>query len=478
MQIAMAPSIFLAAALALAALVRVEAVVPCGGTSCVGVGSGCANANPVCTISGSTNNVCSGATQTDPSANKCKNCNASLTSTDWSNVIGGVQCRTGGDICSGTGQCLQGCWLGSPDGGGVVNTLSSPLPGNSFVANTPANNAVGLGTRFYTQSDWNPIEYKCQFCDAENAVYGFTFRPDGNACLSVSQTTTGVCQTGVCVNKCYINGAFKASGEFNTDKCGVCDPSNNPLDWTYNINDGTACPVGGPNTAANNGVCLGATPLTPAVSPFAVVSTCQPECYITTAPASAPQAANDPSPDTVCKICKPTSSTTAYTNVLNGGSAQATSCTDNAGQTCLGSGFCLDGVCTCPPPIPTPALCSPKSPETRARRRALRKLEKEALRALNHNSPDSPSSPKSPESPCSPKSPKALSPPKSPKLTPKSPKATPKPKSPKSSRGFKSLRSAFRGKAGDAAPGTAPVKSAEAPKKVPAAKVAGKRRGD
>lgn len=327
----MAPSVFLAAALALAAMVARVDAVSCAGTSCVGVGAGCTNTNPVCTIPGSSNNVCSGATQTSPSSNKCKNCNATLTSTDWSSVIGGTVCA-GTNICSGTGQCLQGCWLGYPDGGGIVNTLNAPIPGNFFVANTPANNAVGQGTKFYTQSDFNPSEFVCQFCDTNNAVYGFSFAADGDACLSVTQTTTGVCQTGVCVPKCFIGGNFVNSGEYDNDKCGVCDPANNPFDWTYNIADGTACPVGGPNTnLVNDGVCLGAgaTPVAGGPLGYTSVSVCTP-------PMSAASSAS-------------TSATASAPATLQG------SCV------CAGGYYCPTGACSSATLCPPGHYCPPGS---------------------------------------------------------------------------------------------------------------------
>ena len=319
-----------------------------------------------CTIAGAF--YASGAPNPD---NPCQSCAPATSATVWSSAKDGTSCGQG-DVCSG-GNCASGCFIGNavdggPDGavtGGMVvtaafvnpsNPCESCQPGTSTTAWTNISDGTACGTTLmnvcssgactpgcfingavYDSAAPSPNN-ACQTCQPGTSTTAFTNAMDGASCGNGQ-----FCAGGQCGTQCVIAGTTYTTGTVNPNNvCQVCQPGTSTIAWTSYV-AGTSCGTGefcNAEMVCGPGCSVGGTfYATGAASPTDACETCQPAsntigftnladgascgsgsvcnggncaagCYIDGSPYS-PGTANA---SNACQICKPSVSTTAWTN--------------------------------------------------------------------------------------------------------------------------------------------------------------------
>jgi formylglycine-generating enzyme required for sulfatase activity len=161
----------------------------------------------------------------------CQACTPASNLTDWSNLPDGLSCGSGGDEFCAKGMCQKGCVIsGSVYAAGSVNS-----------ANT------------------------CQNCQPNSSQDEWTSLPAGTSCTLASDagSAPGVCNGTLCIDDCYIGGAFYPAGTLNSNGCQMCDPMLSTSSWstpttlcatgdcgangcTGETTTGTSCQNGGP----------------------------------------------------------------------------------------------------------------------------------------------------------------------------------------------------------------------------------------
>jgi hypothetical protein len=138
----------------------------------------------------------------DP-ADPCRACSPGASTTDWTLAPDGTDCG-GGKVCSG-GSCQSVC---------VIN-----------------NQIVAAGTPSFAGS--------CASCQPQISTAGYSASPEGAAC-----DVGHLCHSGMCVQGCYINGQYWASGwQKPGDKCSYCSPYNSLTSFSP-VPDGVKCDPG------------------------------------------------------------------------------------------------------------------------------------------------------------------------------------------------------------------------------------------
>ena len=160
-----------------------------------------------------------------------------------------------------------------------------------------------IGGTSYASDAPNPAN-TCQVCKPALSLSAWSSADEGKVCGAGQYCNAGTCKPG-----CFISGSYYANTAANPlNACQTCQTASATTSWTVGIN-GTTCGSGQ--------VCSGGT--------------CQSGCWIggVLVNSGTTNTAN------VCQICKPTSSTSGWSNNDNG-----TSCGN--GQIC-GNGACQSG---------------------------------------------------------------------------------------------------------------------------------------
>ena len=160
-----------------------------------------------------------------------------------------------------------------------------------------------IGGTPYVSDATNPNN-TCQVCKPASSPSAWSNADEGKTC-----GTGQYCNAGTCKPGCFISGTFYASAAANpSNACQTCQTAYATTSWTVSAN-GVTCGTGQ--------VCSGGT--------------CQSGCWISGALVNS-GTANSSNP---CKMCKPSSSTSDWSNSDNG-----TNC--GTGQIC-GNGTCQSG---------------------------------------------------------------------------------------------------------------------------------------
>jgi formylglycine-generating enzyme required for sulfatase activity len=157
--------------------------------------------------------------------------------------------------------------------------------------------------RSFASGTANPTN-SCQKCAADVAISDWTNVDDGTPC-----GTGGICHTGACAVGCEIGGVFYDPKAVDaSEPCKTCQPAKSTAAWS-DLEDGTGC--------GNGQVCNGGV--------------CGTQCDIGDAGIVASGATTHGG----CEVCKPGTSTNAWTHAPDG-----TNC--GSGQICS-AGACTDG---------------------------------------------------------------------------------------------------------------------------------------
>lgn len=126
--------------------------------------------------------------------NQCLACQSAVNPKAWQTLSNGESCGSG-KVCSGTGTCSDGCWLGG--------TLVPEGPGSA-------------------------PDHDCQECQPLVSTSQWQPRSEGTYC----GTGTQFCSAGSCQTGCWIDGTFHASGAVNpANQCEICTPSLSLSSW-------------------------------------------------------------------------------------------------------------------------------------------------------------------------------------------------------------------------------------------------------
>jgi formylglycine-generating enzyme required for sulfatase activity len=239
--------------------------------------------------------------------NACETCAPASSNTQWSNVTDGTACGSG-VVCHG-GNCVTGCEIG-----GVFSSAGALDPNNPCQSCQPGTNTTGwssvadgtgcgngqvcsagkcgtqcfIGSTVYTSGQVDPAN-ACLSCQPGTSTTSWTPLADGTVCASGE-----VCSSGGCVADCYIGTTLYGAGAIDAaNACLSCQPATSTSAWS-NRTDGTSCAVGEVCSAGN----------------------CQSGCLIG-ATVYGPGALN---PGNECLSCQPTTSTTVWSNVMDGNS--------------------------------------------------------------------------------------------------------------------------------------------------------------
>ena len=211
--------------------------------------------------------------------NVCQVCQPSIALASWT-ASAGKSCGSNGLICDDLGGCAAGCWIG-----------------NNFYPSgaRPSSNACLSCQPTVKTDDWSPL-------------------PDGT--VPPSGCSAGVCHLGACAHGCWIGGQYYAVNAQGSGNCGICTPSNDPLNWTP-IPAGQACAAGqycdgAGNCSANSCVIGGQS-----------------------------HQAGTLNPSNGCQSCQPAQSTVAWSNINN--RVPPAGCTTAC---CASSQVCSNGTCT------------------------------------------------------------------------------------------------------------------------------------
>ncbi|MGC4118594.1 MAG: hypothetical protein QM765_29360 [Myxococcales bacterium] len=250
--------------------------------------------------------------------NECQSCQPAISTTTLTDVADGEVCGNG--ICT-EGLCGDGC---------------------------------GIAGKFYAAGATSPAN-ACQSCQPDLATTQFTDRADGAACSDGQ-----VCSAGKCRPGCFIGGKPYSADALNPNNaCQSCQPAKSTTHWS-DLDDGVDC--GTSKLCAQGscqGVCVVGSKTWPANSPnplnacqaclpaqstddwstladgapcgsgvLCELGSCVAACYL----AGTFFAKDAPNPDNTCQACKPSLSTTAWTNL--------------DGQACGEAGnLCSSGAC-------------------------------------------------------------------------------------------------------------------------------------
>jgi alpha-tubulin suppressor-like RCC1 family protein len=188
----------------------------------------------------------------------------------------------------------------APDWGPDV---TPDLPyGPEVTPDLPITSCV-IGGTTYASGAANPAN-TCQICKPATSPSGWSNADEGTSCGSGQYCNSGTCKAG-----CFISGAYYANAAANpANACQTCQTTYATTSWTASAN-GANCGTGQ--------VCSGGT--------------CQSGCWID----GALVASGTTNQANVCQICRPTTSTSAWSNNTDG-----TSC--GTGRIC-GTGNCQIG---------------------------------------------------------------------------------------------------------------------------------------
>ena len=334
--------------------------------------------------------VCDTAADCLPATDTCFAVSCDFASGDCSESLQAGFCRIGG-TCYADGQV---------DAGNPCNTCDSSQSSSSW-SQTPGT--CEIGGNCYTDSTANPIN-QCQICDSAQSQVSWSSKPNETVCSIDIQTCVAEwCQLGVCVvsmdtcecsstdpcpppsfpcftascdvlsgtctesltpGYCFIDGVCRLDGDVN-GLCQTCSVSLSTSTWT-NRADGFTCDT---NTfiecAAEEcqaGVCqfagLGSCPDCAVASDCTAPSVCQTaqcsaagvceypliagNCLIDNV-CYASGAANPASPQ--CQQCNPSSSASAWTNLVSSCVADNRSCTTD--QCVAGACVVTSSTCDC-----------------------------------------------------------------------------------------------------------------------------------
>ena len=360
----------------------------CQAAQCDGNG-GCSVAplSGWCVIGGQ----CVAAGEPNP-ANPCQSCMPAVSQAAWSN---NQDACDDGDPCTKDDLCSGGACSGTayPCGDGKTCT-DDVCDGQGGCSNPVVPGSCVVDGACYADGDTQPGN-PCEYCDAGQDGYGWTPTAQGVACndgltctsddaCDGAGTCTGslagcsalACETPTCnaqggcdvelkAGWCRIGGECFVDGDAEPNNpCHVCDAAANATGWT---NTSAACDDGDPCTQKDTcaaGVCSGA-PYTcddglgctddfcdgaggcehPLQQNTCLIGGKSPMCY----------AEGEPNPSNECQYCRPSASTTAWTNQSDGTTCASDgkpctldqckqgSCSHSLDQ---GSGQCfISGVC-------------------------------------------------------------------------------------------------------------------------------------
>ncbi len=178
--------------------------------------------------------------------------------------------------------------------------VASDLPyGPEVGPDVPPTSCV-IGGANYANGAANPAN-ACQICKPATSPSGWSNADEGTSCGSSQYCNGGTCKTG-----CFISGAYYANVAANpANACQTCQTAYALTSWTTNAN-GASCGTGQ--------VCSGGS--------------CQSGCWI----AGALVGSGTTNSSNVCQICKPATSTAAWSN-------------NDDGTACGGGKICNAGTC-------------------------------------------------------------------------------------------------------------------------------------
>ncbi len=208
-------------------------------------------------------------------ASTCQFCNPDVSRIAWTAVADSERCAGGVP-----GLCIAGVCQGRCLINGLDVSVGARSPANVCLECDPARSLF----------DWSPLLGAGQFC----------ITPAG---------AKGLCAAGSCTQQCYIDGAYRQSGELDSGGCSVCDPDLALLHWATG-SDGKSC-----------------TNTSPAYTGFCDSGSCVRACKID----GRLWAAGTPHVNNVCERCDPDDSLTSWSS-----QPDATPC---------GEGVCKAGLC-------------------------------------------------------------------------------------------------------------------------------------
>jgi alpha-tubulin suppressor-like RCC1 family protein len=139
-----------------------------------------------------------------------------------------------------------------------------------------------IGASSYAGGTANPVN-TCQVCKPAASLSGWSNADEGTSCGSGQYCNGGTCKPG-----CFISGAYYANGAANpANACQTCQTAYALTSWTTSAN-GASCGTGQ--------VCNGGS--------------CQSGCWI----AGALVGSGTTNSSNACQICKPTTSTSGWSN--------------------------------------------------------------------------------------------------------------------------------------------------------------------
>lgn len=221
---------------------------------------------------------------------------------------GGVS-GTGGTTASSAPPGGGGVAGGPGGSGGAAGSGGSYDAGSDVPPDLPYRPEVGpdvpitscvIGGTTYASDAPNPAN-ACQVCKPATSSMGWSNADEGTACNNGQFCNAGTCKTG-----CFVSGTFYATAAANpANGCQTCQPSFATTSWTTGAN-GASCGTG---QVCNAG-------------------SCQSGCWID----GALVGSGTTNTSNACEICKPTVSTSTWSN--------------NADGTNCGTGkICVSGTC-------------------------------------------------------------------------------------------------------------------------------------
>jgi hypothetical protein len=212
--------------------------------------------------------------------------------------IPGEFCSSGVCRACSDASCLNGCWVGTSY---VVN--GSDCGAGQVCRGGSCRDECWISAFYYDSAATNPAN-ACQSCQPATSTSGWTAVVDGAGCGAGR-----ACSGGTCLPGCGIGTAYYGSAATNpANACQSCQPAASTSGWTNAI-DGTNCGAG---HVCSGGICL-------------------PGCWIS----ASYYGSSATSPVNACQSCEPATSTSGWTDVVDGAGC-------GAGAVC-NRGICLPG---------------------------------------------------------------------------------------------------------------------------------------
>ncbi len=282
----------------------------------------------------------------DPS-DPCKGCDASQSTAGWVVRANGAACDDDGNACT-VDECQNATCKHTPE------PASTPCGANGkcvvFGSIAFCNASCSIGGKSYAEGTPSPAN-PCATCQTAVSTSSFSPLADGSSCGATSCTPFGACSYG---DACATNGTQSRTCTDHVCSAGTCKaaPRDDPAACSRTT-DGNACMDDG--SACTGDVCAGGGCTHPKSAAGTSCGTgqicdgngsCIAGCYIS----GAFYADGAPDPANPCRICSAASSTSSFSNKLDGArcgvinvcganTCHAGSCT--YASTCKG---CCDGL--------------------------------------------------------------------------------------------------------------------------------------